>query len=385
MDRKTTTTSVEATAARELRRRLEEIGPSECVARYIRSYAKVRVQSLYALHLLLYFRWLRKSREVPMTPDELIVDNLRCIYRSEPEDVATKRKHRVLLEDYLNQELIRCSESHRRVAAAAVKGLYEKNDSPLFGKVNIAVQEAVSPDRALKTDDIRRVLRALPIGIRIPLLCTWQSGCEINRVLALRWKDLEGLQRGDHPLQLTFHGRKRHRRSYFTFLGRDAVQHLKLWSERWRENVGRPPQPDDLVFLGKRQRPMGPGYINRQFREMALKLARQGMIENVSPGSWHSHMLRHSFKTEGEHAGLRSGMIEFMMGHSGGIAQVYDNRDEVHTGDFVEAYKKAEPHLSLDYTETTLREEYEGTNKQMLQIITELQKKVARLEAQSGS
>jgi hypothetical protein len=76
---RTTTTSVELTAARELRRRLEQIGPSDCVARFLHTYAKVRVQSLYALHLCLYFRWLRKARGVQMTPDELIVDNLpRC-------------------------------------------------------------------------------------------------------------------------------------------------------------------------------------------------------------------------------------------------------------------------------------------------------------------
>jgi hypothetical protein len=109
-------------AARDLSKRLDEIGPSEAVAHFVRSYAKVTVQSLYALHLCLYFRWLRNKKGVEMTPDELVRDDLRCIYKSEPEDVATKRRRRALLEEYVNQELITShSESYRRQATAAAK------------------------------------------------------------------------------------------------------------------------------------------------------------------------------------------------------------------------------------------------------------------------
>ncbi len=375
--------SVEAVAARCVERYVREIGRSECVRRFLQCYAKVRVQKVYAFHLLLYFRWLKKNG-VNMSPDELVVDNLRCIYRSEPEDVATKRKHRALLEDYLNQELGHYSESHRRLAMAAVKGYYEHSDSPLFGKVSVAAQQAVVPDRALSAEDIRQVLRALPLAIRTPLLCVWQSSCEINRVLALRWKDLEGLKRGEYPLQLSFYGRKRHRKQYYTFLGRDAIHHLKLWREKWEELVGRPPQPDDLVFMGKRRKGMELAWINAQFKSTALKMARQGLVENDSAGSWHSHMLRHSFKTESEHAGIKSGIAEFWMGHSGGIAQVYDNRDEVHEQDFIEAYKKLEPHVSLDCTETVMTERFDEERKSWISEIASLRQEVARLAGLSS-
>src|SRR5207237_4452969 len=129
------------------------------------------------------------------------------------------------------------------------------------------------------------------------------------------------------------------------------------------------PQPDDVVFVGKIGKGMSLGWINEQFRSMAMKLARQGLVENGSPQSWHSHMLRHSFKTESEHVGIKSGVVEFWMGHSGGIAQVYDNRDEVHAQDFIEAYKKLEPHLSLDYTEAVMTEQFESREKTLLSKI----------------
>ena len=61
-------TAVEILAARELERYRVEIGPSEAVDRFIRSYSKVRVRKTYAFHLMLYFRWLRE-KGVPLTPD----------------------------------------------------------------------------------------------------------------------------------------------------------------------------------------------------------------------------------------------------------------------------------------------------------------------------
>jgi integrase len=166
-----------------------------------------------------------------------VTDNLRCIFKSEPEDVITKRKHRAWLEDYINGRLAGRSESHRRLAAAAVKGFYEKNDGPLFGRVTIVEEPARPPPRALKADDIRRVLKALPLGAKTPLLCVWQSGMEINRTLALRWGELQQLKA---PLKLTFYGRKKHKKAYFTFLGGDAVEHLMLWREKWEELAGTP-------------------------------------------------------------------------------------------------------------------------------------------------
>jgi hypothetical protein len=50
---------VEVNAANELERRMRRIGASEAVRRFLGCYGKVRVRSTYALHLELYFRWLR--------------------------------------------------------------------------------------------------------------------------------------------------------------------------------------------------------------------------------------------------------------------------------------------------------------------------------------
>ena len=38
-----------------------------------------------------------------MTPDQLVQDNLVCVFKSDPTDTTTKRKHTDWLLEYVNQ------------------------------------------------------------------------------------------------------------------------------------------------------------------------------------------------------------------------------------------------------------------------------------------
>jgi len=82
-----------------------------------------------------------------------------------------------------------------------VKKFYERNHSPLFGAVTVSREQPRAPDKALNTEDVRHVLKALPIQIRTPLLCQWQSGCEINRILSEVERNRRGAGEGDAPAQ----------------------------------------------------------------------------------------------------------------------------------------------------------------------------------------
>ena len=246
------TTLVEAQARREVERNLRSIGPSESVERFLNSYGKVRVRATYGAHLSRYFDWLRQ-KGVSLNPDELIRDNLRCIYRSDPEDVALKRQAQGVARRICERPVGRPSEFLPACCVLRCEGFYDRNDSPFYGKLSIAEGSPDAPASALKADDIRKVLLSLPVQVRTPLLMEWQSGVEVNRILSLRWEMvLEGLTRGDCPLKLEFFGRKRHRRGYHTYLGRDSVKHLGIWKAVWIETTGREPAQEDISFLGKR-------------------------------------------------------------------------------------------------------------------------------------
>lgn len=190
-------TSQQLKNEREVRKYQDELGNSEAVARLIDRYGKVSTRRVYLVSLVLYFRWL-KSLGVVMSPDELVTDNLTCVFHSDPADVRTKRKHTDWLSRYVNQWMVDqgYSESMREVTTAAVQQFYKKNDSPLFGDFGVSRSSPEPATDPLEPVDVRKVLMALPLQHRLPLLIMWQSGIEIGRVLGLRWQDVEGIERG---------------------------------------------------------------------------------------------------------------------------------------------------------------------------------------------
>lgn len=95
-------TSQQLKNEREVRKYLDELGNSVAVARLIDRYGKVSTRRVYLVSLVLYFRWL-KNLGVVLSPDELVTDNLTCVFHSDPADVGTKRKHTDWLSRYVNQ------------------------------------------------------------------------------------------------------------------------------------------------------------------------------------------------------------------------------------------------------------------------------------------
>jgi integrase len=182
----------EHTQDTDLKRNLKLLKGSEAAGRFLASYGKKRVKAQYAYILGTYVKWLRAAKGVSLSLDALIRDNLVCVWKSDPVDVDMKRRHRAWLEEYVNVHMAERSRSYRAGIASVVKGFYEKNDSPLFGKVRLAESTVAVPARALDAEEIRQVLKALPPQQRTPLLCMWQSGCEVGRMLAMNWGDLEG-------------------------------------------------------------------------------------------------------------------------------------------------------------------------------------------------
>jgi hypothetical protein len=94
---------------------LREIGPSAAVSRFFSKYGKMSTKAAYSDHLKLSFRWLRQEKGLKESPDELVKDNLVCIFKSDPTDVLTKRKHTDRLNEYVNDYLLKrgLSESRR--------------------------------------------------------------------------------------------------------------------------------------------------------------------------------------------------------------------------------------------------------------------------------
>jgi integrase len=374
----------------QISRFMEKWGGHESVQRFVRKYhLKLNTCRGYLADLDLYFDWLQVVG-VTMNPDELIMDNLRCVFESGATEVGVKTAHTDLLDEYANIYLVEkgLSYASRHRTVAAIREFYRRNNAALFGDFTLADGKAKKRLKTPSSTDIRTVLKALPIYHRAPLVLMWQTAAEPAAILSLKWGDvnLEG-----RYLKLDFAGRKKHKLEYFTLAGKDSIVLLKIWRQKWTQNLGREPTPGDLIFFNKKRKereehgPLSPGWLNECFKETAMKLHREGLISNGARDCWHIYALRHSFKTEAEHAGVKSGVVEFLMGHNKGISWTYDNRDQLHPGDFEEEYAKVEPFLSLDYTEALSKREIEARNEEVMKLIRELQAKVDWLTSQQAS
>jgi hypothetical protein len=228
--------AIEKQNSRRLVHYLTKIGDSQAVAHFLSGYAKPNTKRIYSYQLARYFTWLKEAKGVGMTPDELITDNLRCVFETGPIDVQTKRRHTAWMNEYVNVRLLAedWPENARANAASVIKKFYETNDSALFGDFHVSSQDPTPPPPALRAEDIRLVLKSMPLAQRLPLLFVWQGGVEINRVLGLTW----AVVKDEYPLKLQFYGRKRHKKPYHTFIGRDSVEGLKIW----REEMGSAPR-----------------------------------------------------------------------------------------------------------------------------------------------
>ena len=363
---------------------VREMGDSKAVQRFLNKYGKDTTKRVYSIALALYLRWLR-GKGITLSPDELVVDNLRCVYDSPATDVETKRRHMDWLDEYVNRHLVekRQAESTRLTTASAIQQFYIRNDSVLFGDFQVSKGRTEQPHKALEAADIRCVLKALPIELRTPLLLVWQSGVEISRILSLTWEQVDGIDSGEVPLRLDLYGRKRHDKPYFTFFGRDGVEHLRITRGKWVSERGREPAPQEPVFLGKENTGIDAAWLNHRLKMAAMNLSRQGIIKSKDPRCWHSHAFRHSFRTEASHAGLKSEISEYFQGHIDGIKFVYVHSGELHPEDLAREYLKLEPYISLNQTETTLRGEYEDKERILMKRLMALEERVSHWTEES--
>jgi len=94
-------TQIEKDVSPELGAALRKLGESRAVTKFLNSYGNIRTKA-YCVHLTVYLRWLREENGVSMSPDELVQDNLICVYESKEVDVDTKRRHPDWLEECVN-------------------------------------------------------------------------------------------------------------------------------------------------------------------------------------------------------------------------------------------------------------------------------------------
>jgi len=328
------------------------------VQRWLGKYGSAATKRDYAFYFLKYLEWLREVRGVSLSPSELVRVNLGNIYGSGPVDVEKKREHTDWLQEFISLDgpLQGLGNSYRATAATAIRSFYKRNDSPLFGDFQVpfdAFEEKLTEQ--ISVEDAKRYISVLPLRSKAVCICLLQCGMRVSEFLQLKWKDVQsGIEKKETPVKIML--RNDNGLQYFTFLGTDGIEILKLYLQYRKSLVGMPVRSNEYIFIndvgsGKYRvdKPLLSDYVNRQ---IVRALVAKGLVEKPKGDdkwrcNFHPHALRHLFKTECAHAGINPMISQFWMGHDKGIEYVYNHQHELHPEDFVEAYRKAEPSLNI--------------------------------------
>jgi hypothetical protein len=191
------------------------------------------------------------------------------------------------------------------------------------------------------------------------------------------------IKAGAERIRIDFAERKGNGFSYFTFIGNDGVQQLRLWlneRENWIKNnkVKLRPEAQNAIFITRTGEPMTEAKFQKNF---TCQLYRKGI--KTKPYEVVTHQLRKIFKTEASppERNINREIVEFMMGHKGDIGSsggTYDQSPYVIQKMVEKEYQKLEPFLNL-YSEKV---EQPGESEALKQI-EQLQARMEKEQAQA--
>ena len=202
------------------------------------------------------------------------------------------------LQHYQNYLLLRdLKPATLRRKLNTIKSLYSFAASLNYLPFNIAAAlrlpkaKAVSAQRFLRPDEVKRLIAAAPPGkARSLLLFLYGTGVRINEACTLRWRDC--WQRLDGSTQATITGKG------------DKQRVILIPSQVWAQVATlapHPPQPDALVFNLDRRRAW----------ELVKAAAIAANLPKVSP-----HWFRHAHAIHSLKGGAPIELVRDSLGHS---------------------------------------------------------------------
>jgi len=215
-----------------------------------------------------------------------------------------------------------------KVMVAAVKSFFKYNDLPL-GFVPVAQDSVVYHNRDITREEIAQILRVSKPRDRAFFIVMAQSGLRPYTLCRLKLKHLEpDWSKGTIPCKINVlkEDAKGKYDGYFTFIGPEAVNHLKAYFAT-RPNLTL----ESYVFTKTgTEKSLKPKAMSVQFYKIVRELKAKGLInfeerEN-KPSEIRLYNLRKFFKKHSHEAGEE--FQEFWMGHkSQGVIDNYRTRD----------------------------------------------------------
>lgn len=224
---------------------------------------------------------------------------------------------------------------------------------------------------------------------RAIILTLFQGGMDVSTLCSLKYGDIsEALKKDDHPLKLELFRRKSGT-EYYTFLGKDAVEAVKVYLADMKSR-GRRFRHDTPLFVKERGTSgLTTNLVQNMMRTVALK---SGLIDDENNGKAFNplgpHALRESFGSIMINNGVPDTIVDFWLGHTiGEMAEAYKG---VQFESLKSIYLEREKLISISKSkadvkeiEAKLRTELEGNKKELQALVNGLATKSLRLEEEN--
>ena len=224
---------------------------------------------------------------------------------------------------------------------------------------------------------------------RAIILTLFQGGMDVSTLCSLKYGDIaEALKKDEQPLKLELFRRKSGT-EYYTFLGKDAVESIRVYLADLKSR-GRRFQHDSPLFVKERGTTgLTTNLVQNMMRTVALK---SGLIDEENNGKAFNplglHALRESFGSIMINSGVPDTIVDFWLGHTiGEMAEAYKG---VQLESLKQIYLEREKLISIITSkvdvkeiEAKLRVEVEEGKKELQALVNGLATKSLRIEEEN--
>jgi len=351
----------------------EFVNGNDLVKGFLGRYKAASTVVNYSRVLAWFFKWLRIEKRIVMGPEELLNDHVR---RRSLQDIRERSFVLRLVLDFCrdNPDFRKCGDVYRRGLFNVVKTFFSYYNADLTS-ANVWNARCCNKFsiRQLSVDLARKYLVLFGQREKTVCLVMIQSGMSIGDLLSkfnfmLDYVKAE-LDVGKNRIKVDFQGRKGNNMDYFTFIGADGCQELRVWlktREDWLRELGK---TSNAIFITRTGATLTKEKFECIFYQKTCRLG----LKKEGAFSFRSHMFRRMFKTESSppERGVNGDYAEFMLGHRGGIQSVggtYDRTPQINPGIVEKEYAKLEPYLNV-YSGRAGDSQFSDEDKQNLELL----------------
>jgi len=322
-----------------------------------------------------WMKWMRNSGTefAGYTPDQLV-----AYQRSAPNGKRFEILDQIVQPYILSMEGRRYNTKNRYYTT--IRSFFKHNRAPLPSDPDFRIRGDTPQVRGtLTVEELRDVIHSSKPIYRAVFLCMFQGALDLggfNYWNLNGWKETERqLEKGIKPLRIDLPGRKSKRniRPYYTLIGNDAVEALRLYVENHR------PRGAEVVFISKFGTPLKTDTIYQYWLAHLRKIGAVGVHvrgRRTMTGK-NPHEMRDLFRSMWEKSPAKGSVAEFCMGH---VIDPLEYNKAFRDDEWVrDQYLNAEPWLNIISSGRPFgqvdKDEVTGLNRR----IYELQAQVERL------